>query len=35
VNSASLENIAVFLTANFISRKEILSKQGKELGGNV
>jgi len=34
-NSASLENIVVFLTANFISRKEILSKQGKELGGNV
>lgn len=34
-NSASLENIAVFLTANFISRKEILSKQGKELGGEL
>jgi radical SAM superfamily enzyme YgiQ (UPF0313 family) len=33
VNSSSLENMTVFLTANLISRKEIMSKQGKELGG--
>ena len=32
-NSSSLENMAVFLAANLISRKEIMSKQGKELGG--
>lgn len=32
-NAVSAENMAVYLIANFISRKEIMSKQGRKLGG--
>lgn len=32
-NRASLENVVIYLLANFISRGEIMAKQGQKLGG--
>jgi len=34
-NANSIENMAIFLLSNLISRKEIMAKQGKELGGDI
>lgn len=33
VNAGTVENAAIFMSANLISRKEIMAKQGKKLGG--
>ena len=34
-NANSIKNMAIFLLSNLISRKEIMAKQGKELGGDI